>query len=111
MENSTMQKSADSNQMPPDNPSVGWADRPQAQQFIRYVLYAIAAILFLADFVVHRHTVLDIEALPVFYAGYGFIALIATVQLAKGLRRLVGRDENYYEKPAKPVKTAVDDDE
>lgn len=89
--------------------SVGWADRPEVRQRIRYVLFAVCALLFLADFVLHRHSVNAFEDLPAFYAIYGFIALIVTVQLSKGLRRLVGRQEDYYE--AKPVAATEDDDD
>ena len=74
----------------------GWADRPEIRQRIRNVLYVICGILVLADFIVHRHTVHPLENVPAFYAIYGFIALVAVVLLAKGLRRLVGRDEDYY---------------
>ena len=74
----------------------GWADRPEVRQRIRYVLYALCALLALADFVVHRHVVNAIERIPAFYALYGFVALVAVVLLAKGLRRLVKRPEDYY---------------
>jgi branched-subunit amino acid transport protein len=76
---------------------MGWADRPEVRQRIRYVLYAICAALVVADLVVHRHVMFAMERIPAFYALYGFVALVAVVLLAKGLRRLVGRPEDYYE--------------
>jgi len=79
-----------------DPESTGWADCPRVRQGIRYVLYILCALLVLADFVVHRHTVLELEKIPAFYALYGFMALVMVVLLAKGLRKLVGRDEDYY---------------
>lgn len=82
----------------PENNSTGWADRPGNRQRIRYVLYVACVLLALADFIVHRHVEMPLEKLPAFYAGYGFLALVTVVMLARGLRRLVGRKEDYYEK-------------
>ncbi len=52
----------------------------------------------LVDFIVHRHIVMPLERIPAYYAIYGFIALVTVVMLAKLLRKLVGREEDYYEK-------------
>lgn len=83
--------------MPMKKPStVGWADRPHIRQRIRYALYGACALLLLAELVVHRHTVMPLEELPAFYPVYGFLSLITVVLLSKGLRRLVGRGEDYY---------------
>lgn len=81
-----------------DKQTTGWADRPQNRQRIRNVLYVICALLVVADFVVHRHTMISLEKLPEFYTIYGFVALVTVVLLAKLLRKFVGREENYYEK-------------
>ncbi|MEX2367672.1 MAG: hypothetical protein WD601_13810 [Pseudohongiellaceae bacterium] len=78
--------------------TAGWADNPVIRQRIRYALYVICAALVLADFIVHRHIELGIEQVPAFYALYGFAALVGVVLLAKGLRRLVARPEDYYRK-------------
>jgi hypothetical protein len=40
---------------------------------------------------------LPVEELPAFYAFYGFAALVGVVVLAKSLRQLVGRSEDYYQ--------------
>lgn len=75
----------------------GWADRPEVQQRIRYLLYVICALLVLADLVVDRYTYLPVEEMPAFYAFYGFAALVGVVAMAKILRSWVGRREGYYE--------------
>ncbi len=80
-----------------DNNSTGWADRPRNRQTVRYVLYAVCVVLVIADFLVHRHVEIPLEKTPAFYALYGFAALVTVVLLAKGLRRLVGRGEDYYD--------------
>jgi len=78
--------------------SPGWADKPEVQRLILRVLYAACALLVIADFVVHRHIYTDIERVPAFYALYGFAALVGVVMAAKGLRLLVKRDEEYYDR-------------
>lgn len=80
-----------------DNNNPGWADRPKIRQRILYAIYAVCALLVIIDLLVHRHTSLPIEEMPAFYAFYGFAALVGVVMLAKALRRIVGRDEDYYE--------------
>lgn len=81
-----------------DDKKLGWAEDPVIQQRIRYALFAICGLLVIADLIVHRHTYLSVEEIPAFYAFYGFGALVGVVVLAKALRQLVGRDEDYYEK-------------
>jgi hypothetical protein len=81
-----------------DDNKLGWAERPLVQQRIRYGLFAICGLLLSADLFVHRHTYLPVEEIPAFYAFYGFAALVAVVVLAKALRKLVGRGEDYYQK-------------
>jgi hypothetical protein len=81
-----------------DNDKLGWADRPAIQQKIRYGIYAVCALLVIIDLLVHRHTYLPVEEMPAFYAFYGFAALVGVVMLAKALRTLVGRGEDYYQK-------------
>lgn len=78
--------------------SPGWADKPENQRLIRRILFAACGLLVIADFVVHRHISTDIERVPAFYALYGFVALVGVVMAAKGLRRIVMRDEDYYER-------------
>lgn len=81
-----------------DNENQGWADRPANRRLIRRVLYVACALLVAADFLVHRHISMPAERIPVFYVLYGFAALVGVVMAAKGLRLLVKRDEDYYER-------------
>ncbi|MDX1405382.1 MAG: hypothetical protein R3192_12625 [Woeseiaceae bacterium] len=81
-----------------DTENQGWADKPENRRLIRRVLYVACALLVIADFVVHRHIYTPAERIPVFYALYGFVALVGVVMAAKGLRLLVKRDEDYYER-------------
>ncbi|MGY8814250.1 MAG: hypothetical protein ACKVHQ_05980 [Gammaproteobacteria bacterium] len=81
----------------PDNKNTGWADKPQIRQLIRNGLYVVCGLLVIADFIIHRHIYMPLEKIPAFYAIYGFIALVTVVLLAKILRKLVSRKEDYYE--------------
>ncbi|GAB5499954.1 MAG: hypothetical protein PsegKO_22650 [Pseudohongiellaceae bacterium] len=80
-----------------DDNKPGWAEDPVIHQRIRYFLFALCGVLVIADLIVHRHTYLPVEELPAFYAFYGFAALVGVVVLAKSLRQLVGRSEDYYQ--------------
>jgi hypothetical protein len=76
----------------------GWADKPRNRQLIRRTIYVACALLVVADFIVHRHISTAIERVPAFYALYGFAALVGVVLASKGLRLLVKRDEEYYDR-------------
>jgi hypothetical protein len=54
-------------------------------------------VLFAMDLVIHRHTVHPWESFIGFYAIYGFLACVVLVLIARELRKLVMRDEDYYE--------------
>ena len=65
---------------------------------VLHVLYGICAVLLVADVFIHRHVIHDWESVTGFYAFFGFIACVTLVLLAKELRKLVMRGEDYYEK-------------
>lgn len=79
-------------------PNPGWADSPRNKRIIRIMLYGICALLVVLEFFAHRHGYNAIEDLPLFYAVYGFLALVSAVVAAKILRRLVSRSEDYYDR-------------
>lgn len=64
---------------------------------VLYVFYAFCALLFAADFVVHRYSYHALEKIPAFYALFGFGAYVLIVFTAALLRKLVMRPEDYYE--------------
>lgn len=72
-------------------------DNPKNVSRLIRSLYIICAMLFVADFFVHRHTVHPWEDFTGFYALYGFIACVILVVMAKWLRKLVMRKEDYYD--------------
>lgn len=60
-------------------------------------LLVIAVILLVVEFLVHRHGETHLEESFMFPAIFGFIAFIFIVEVGKILRRLIMRDESYYD--------------
>ncbi len=75
----------------------GWADNPTVKRRIRAALYIVCAALLGAELLIVRGSHNLIESIPFFYALYGFASLVFAVFLAKGLRAIVGRDEDYHD--------------
>ncbi len=72
-------------------------DKPENVKRLLRGLYAICILLVVADFVIHRHVSLSWEEIPAFYALYGFIACVLLVVIAKWIRKVVMRKEDYYD--------------
>ena len=71
---------------------------------IVYALYAICGLFVLVDIVAwfthvpfHKHGHYDWELIPGFHAAYGFVACVLLMLAATELRKLVMRDEDYYD--------------
>lgn len=74
-----------------------WLDQPENQRRIRVTLYVACAILAVLDLFVHRHIELSVERVPAFYAVFGFVACVALVLVAKAMRKVLMRKEDYYD--------------
>ncbi len=72
-------------------------DRPENVDRLLKGFYVICILLALADFVVHRHIGFDWEKIPAFYAIYGFVACVLLVLIAKQMRKILMRKEDYYD--------------
>lgn len=64
---------------------------------VLYFLYACCTVLFLLDFVIHRHVVHSWENLWGFYPVYGFVGCVILVVVAKWMRTFLIRPEDYYD--------------
>ena len=51
----------------------------------------------LAELFIHRHTIHLLEDIFGFYALYGFVACVALVLIATQMRKVLMRDEDYYD--------------
>jgi len=72
-------------------------DNPKNVQRILYLLYFFCAVLFILDFIIHRHMVHPWEGLLGFHAVYGFVGCVVLVIVAKWMRTFLMRDESYYD--------------
>jgi len=73
-------------------------DNPRNVRLVVRGLSAICVLLVGIELVVHRHLAHEWESLFGFYALYGFVACVLLVLLAAEMRKLVMRDEDYYER-------------
>ena len=72
-------------------------DKPRNVQFLFRAFYVLCGVLVLLDFVVHRHETHPWERFLTFYPAYGFVGIVFLVYVAKLLRRIVMRPEDYYD--------------
>jgi len=72
-------------------------DRPRNVRIVILGLYAACIIVLAADFLVDRYADHPWESLFGFYALYGFAACVLLVLIAKGLRKILMRPEDYYD--------------
>ncbi|NQU59235.1 MAG: hypothetical protein HQ513_18550 [Rhodospirillales bacterium] len=72
-------------------------DNPLNVKRTIYSLFTISGILFVLDFFVHRHVDHPWEGVVGFYAIYGFVACVILVLVAKELRKVLMRGEDYYD--------------
>ena len=72
-------------------------DKPEnVKRFLRF-FYASLVVLLIVDFFIHKHADFPWEAATDFFAVYGFVSCVLLIFIAKILRLLIKRDENYYE--------------
>jgi hypothetical protein len=72
-------------------------DDPKNVWRVVYALHAICGLSLFAELFVRRHVGHPWEALFGFYGLYGFVACLLLVLIAKELRKVLMRPENYYE--------------
>lgn len=72
-------------------------DKPRNVQRVIRTLYALCGLTLLLDFVIHRHVDHAWESLWGFYCLYGFVACVLLVLVAKEMRKVLMRGEDYYD--------------
>jgi hypothetical protein len=60
-------------------------------------LVLLIGIDILVELLVHKHVDFPWEKAPAFYAVYGFVSCVSLIFIAKFLRLIVKRGEDYYE--------------
>ncbi len=79
-----------------NQPKKGIFDSPKNVQRVLYFLYAGCFVLFVVDFLVHRHISYYWENIWAFYPIYGFVSCVVLVIIASWMRPFLMRDEGYY---------------
>ena len=72
-------------------------DNPKNTQLVLRIFYSICILLFLLDFFIHRHISHEWEWLWGFYPLFGFVGCVVLVLIAKWMRTVLMRGEEYYE--------------
>lgn len=72
-------------------------DKPKNVRRVLGGLYALCGVSLLLELVVHRHVDHPWEAVWGFYGLYGFVACVLLVLIAKELRKVLMRREDYYD--------------
>lgn len=75
-----------------------WLDDPANVRKIVWALVVVCAGLFFADAFYEKHGHFEIEEVFGFYAVFGFVVYVALVTVAKWLRTILMRPEDYYER-------------
>ena len=86
---------------PPRDEGRYWLDDPANVDKIYWAVVGICALLFLADAFYVKHPYFEMEKVFGFYGLFGFAACVGLVLAAKELRKLLKRDEDYYD-PEEP---------
>ena len=78
---------------------IGWTDRPTALRWFFRSFYLLCLILAFVEFVVSRHSSHPHpwEHALLFYPTAGFVSFWGLVIVARGMRRLLIREERYYD--------------
>jgi len=72
-------------------------DSPKNRARVRKYFYISLLILLVIEFFVPKHGHFSWEEAHGFYAVYGFIGCVSLIFIARGLRWLVKRKEDYYD--------------
>ena len=75
-----------------------WIELPRTVNRLVHALYAICILLLVADVAVHKHSDFAIEHVLGFYGLYGFVGCVFLVLVAKAMRIVLMRPEDYYER-------------
>jgi len=79
------------------NKELNFLDSAENRNRLRKYFYVSLVILLVLDLFIPKHGHFAWENAPSFYAVYGFVACVSLIFVAKLLRLLVKRKEDYYD--------------
>ncbi len=63
------------------------------------IFMGIAAMLVVLEFILHRHGKIDIENIPLFPALFALIGVVVVIGLTHGVKAVLTRKIDYYDRP------------
>ena len=75
-----------------------WLDDMRNVHKLVWALVGVCALLFLSDFVYEKHVIFAFENWFGFFGLFGFFVSFALVLTARELRKVLMRDEDYYDR-------------
>lgn len=75
-----------------------WLDKSENVTKLYRGLWVVGLLLVAIDLILHRHEDFSFATLFGFYGVYGFFACVILVLIAKKLRTVLMRDEDYYDR-------------
>ena len=75
-----------------------WLDDMRNVHKLFWALVVVCALLFLADAFYHKHVHFSFEKWFGFFGLFGFSVSFALVLVARELRKILMRDEDYYDR-------------
>ena len=73
-------------------------DKPKNIRRLLFGFYGVLCLLLLSELFIHTHPAFDWEASFGFFAVYGFVSCVLLIFVAKILRVIVMRREDYYDR-------------
>jgi hypothetical protein len=74
-----------------------WLDKPGSADKVYWAVCILCAALFFADAFYEKHPNFEVETWFGFYALFGFVFSVGLVLIARELRRILMRKEDYYD--------------
>ena len=81
----------------PGNGKKYWLDERRNVTKVFWGLVLVCAALGLVDFFYDKHSVFAMEDVPTFFGIFGFVVCVGLVLGAKELRKILKRDEDFYD--------------
>ncbi len=75
-----------------------WLDDMRNVYKVFWALVVACALLFLSDALYHKHAIFDFENWFGFYGLFGFFMSFALVLVAREMRKVLMRDEDFYDR-------------
>ncbi|MCP4020398.1 MAG: hypothetical protein GY729_01030 [Desulfobacteraceae bacterium] len=72
-------------------------DNPQNVKRLRFGFFIALAVVLVAELFVDMHGEFEVDHFFGFYAVYGFISYVLLIFVAKLLRKIIMRKEDYYD--------------